>query len=67
VWLRRGMSETTLADLYGISQSTVSTTIITYINFLFLKLGSVNIFPPKQIIKENMAVCFKSLLILILV
>ena len=61
VRLRRGMAERTLAHLYGISQSTISTTIITFVNFLFLQLGSLNIFPTKQIVRDNMASCFKSL------
>ena len=61
VRLRRGMAERTLAHLYGISQSTISTTIITFVNFLFIQLGSLNIFPTKQIISDNMASCFKSL------
>ena len=61
VRLRHGMAERTLAHLYGISQSMISTTIITFVNFLFLQLGSLNIFPTKQIVRDNMASCFKSL------
>ena len=61
VRLRRGMAESTLAHLYGLSQSTISTVIITFVNFLFLKLGSLNIFPIKEVVSENMASCFKTL------
>ena len=30
-------------------------------NFLFLTLGSLNIFPNKEVVSENMASCFKTL------
>ena len=41
--LRLGLMEQDLADRFEISQSTVSRIIITWINFLFLKLKEIPI------------------------
>lgn len=44
VRLRTGFSELHLAHLFGISCSTVSRYIISWVNFMFLRLGSLNIY-----------------------
>ncbi len=47
-----------LADRFEISQSTVSR-IITWINFLFLKLKENPIWPPRDFIRSYMPCQFK--------
>lgn len=52
--------EQDFAYCYGISQSTVSRIIITWINFLFLKLKEILLWPPRALIKGNIPENFKS-------
>ena len=57
--LRVGLMEQDLAYRFGVSQSTVSRIIITWINFLYLELKKIPLWPPKEIIQVNMPKAFK--------
>lgn len=57
--LRQDFAEEHLATLFGISVSTVSRIFITWINFMYLKLGQINIWPSREIIDETMPADFK--------
>ena len=54
VHCRCNFSVTHLAHLFETTESTVSTTFITWINFLYVKLGSLPIWPTKEQIKNTM-------------
>ena len=53
--------EQDLADRFGISTSTVSRIFTTWINFLYLRLKDLPLWPPKEIIDTYMPQVFKSL------
>ena len=57
--LRCGLMEYDLAFRFGISQSTVSRIIITWVNFLYFKFKDINIWPSKQQILHFMPKVFK--------
>ena len=57
--LRQGFVEMHLAHLFKISQSTVSRIFISWINFMYLKLGQINIWPSKKVVDESMPEAFK--------
>ena len=57
--LRRGYAELHLAHLFGVSQSTISRLFITYINFMYLKFGQVNIWPERTVVDATMPDVFK--------
>lgn len=57
--LRQGMRETHLAHLFDISQTTVSRYCITWINYMYLKLGSLNIWTSRENIRKTMPQDFK--------
>ena len=57
--LRQGFPETHLADLFNISQSTVSRIFITWLNFMYLRFGSVNIWPSRSNVQSAMPEEFK--------
>ena len=50
--LRQGFPEEHLAHLYGVSQSTISRIIITWVNFLYLKLKDVPMWPSRELVDE---------------
>ncbi|XP_006813686.1 uncharacterized protein LOC100375164 [Saccoglossus kowalevskii] len=52
--LRQGFPEYHLSFLYNISVSTVSRIVITWINYMYLKLGSLDIWPTRQVITDTM-------------
>ena len=52
--LRRNFSVTHLSYLFRISESTISSTIITWINYMYFKLGSVSIWPNSNQIYDSM-------------
>jgi hypothetical protein len=58
--LRQGFPVNHLGHLFNISQSTASRIIITWINYMFLTLGSFNIWPSRQIIDNTMPEAFKA-------
>ena len=57
--LRQGFAERHLAHLFNLSQSTVSRIFITWINFIYLKLGQINIWPSRERVTETMPQDFK--------
>ena len=57
--LRRGFSVQHLAHLYGVSQSTISRIFIPWINFLYLKLGQICIWPSREVVSSTMPSEFK--------
>lgn len=57
--LRLGLLEQDLAHRFQVSQSTVSRIICTWINFLFLKLKEIPLWPPKGLVKMNMPADFR--------
>ena len=61
VRLRLGLMEEDLAHRFGISQSTVSRIILTWINFLFLKFKEIPLWPPKVLVQANMPDQFKKM------
>lgn len=52
--LRLGLFVRHLANMFSISVSSVNRICITWINFMYLRLGSLNIWPPKAAIQEHM-------------
>ena len=57
--LRQGFAEEHLAHLFQISVSTVSRIFISWINFIYLRLGQLNIWPSRQAIDKSMPEDFK--------
>lgn len=57
--LRQGFAEDHLAHLFQISTSTVSRIFITWINYMYLKLGQINIWPTRKAVDEKMPEDFK--------
>lgn len=60
VRLRLGLFEQDLAYMFGISQSTASRITSTWINFLYLKVKEIPLWPPKELVKANMPREFKT-------
>ena len=60
VRLRLGLMEQDLADRFGVSQSTVSRITNTWINFMYLQLKQICMWPSKEIIKSFMPHVFKN-------
>lgn len=54
VRLRRNFDVKHLAYLFNASEGTICNTINTWINFLYLKLGTINIWPSKEQIQKYM-------------
>ena len=54
VRLRRNFDLNHLCFLYGISEGTVSNTINTWINYMYLRLGSICIWPSREQIAKIM-------------
>jgi hypothetical protein len=57
--LRQGFPETHLGHLFQLSQPTVSRIFITWIHFVYLKLGQINIWPSRVIVDQTMPEDFK--------
>ena len=57
--LRQGFAEEHLAHLYGVSQSTISRIIITWVNLLYLKLKDVPMWPSRETVDKHMPEQFK--------
>ena len=58
--LRQGFAELHLAHLFNVSQPTVSRIFISWINFLYFKLGNINIWPSRELVNETMPEDFKT-------
>jgi len=52
--LRAGLFEQDIANRFQVSQSTVSRIICTWINFLYLKLKDIPLWPPRELVQMNM-------------
>ena len=59
VRLRLGLFEKDLAYRFGISQSSVSRILITWINFVYLQLKQIPLWPPRALVLSNMPNTFK--------
>ena len=59
VWLRNGFTLQHLSWLFDISIPTASRYIITWTNFLYLKLGNVLIWPTREQVDEYMSESFR--------
>ncbi|XP_068724860.1 uncharacterized protein [Montipora capricornis] len=57
--LRQGLPEEHLAHLFKVSVSTVSRVFITWVNFMYLRLGQINIWPSRTAIDKTMPEDFK--------
>ena len=57
--LRQGFAEEHLAHLFQVSLSTISRIFITWINFMYLKLGQINIWLTRGEVNETMLEDFK--------
>ena len=57
--LRQGLPEEHLAHLFKVSVSTVSRVFITWLNFMYLRLGQINIWPSRTAIDKTMPEDFK--------
>ena len=58
--LRRGMDEELLADLTLTSQSTISRLLATWINFLYLRLGSLPTWPSSEQVSHCLPDAFRT-------
>ena len=58
--LRQGFNEAHLAFLFGISQPTVSRIFVSWINFMYLRFGTINIWPNREEVDKSMPEDFKS-------
>ena len=59
--LRAGLKEQDLAYRFGISQSTVSRIVTTWLDFMFHKFKEIPIWPHRQVVDYFMPDCFRSL------
>ena len=59
VRIRLGLIEQDLAYRFQISKSTNSRIILTWINVMYLEMKNIPLWPPKEVIKYNMARSFK--------
>ena len=57
--LRQGFPERHLGHLFDISQSTVSRIVISWVNFMYLRFGQLNIWPSRKVVNDNMPLDFK--------
>jgi hypothetical protein len=57
--IKVGFDEATLSDLFNVSQSTVSRTLITWANYLYCVLAAVTVWPSRQAVQNKMPECFK--------
>lgn len=57
--LKVGLLEEDLAARFGVCQSVVSSTINTWIKFLYYRFKELDVFPSSEIVKLHMPECFK--------
>ena len=55
----QGFAELHLAHLFNVSQPTVSRIFISWIDYMYLKLGHINIWPSRNLVNETMPHDFK--------
>lgn len=57
--LRLGLTNLDLAMRFNVAEVTVSNSFISWLNVLFIQLGTLKIWPNRNVILENMAIKFK--------
>ena len=57
--LRLGLLERDLAFRFGVSESTISRLFQKWINYMYLRLGSLPVWPTWERVKETMPACFR--------
>ena len=57
--VRQGFCEQDLAVRFNVSSATVTRILLTWINYLYIHLSSLKIWPSRKCINENMPTCFK--------
>ena len=57
--LRLGLTNLDLAIRFNVAEATISNTYISWSNLLFIKLGTLKIWPHRNVIPENMLTKFK--------
>lgn len=57
--LRLGLTNLDLAMRFNVAEATISNTFITWLNLLFIQLGTLKIWPHRNVILENMPKKFK--------
>ena len=57
--IRLGLTNLDLAIRFCLAESTVTNIIITWLNLLFLRLGSLKIWPHRNVILQHMPDKFK--------
>ena len=57
--IRMGLSNLDLAERFDISEGKVTNTLLTWINYLYLTLGSLKIWPDRKVIIDNSPEEFK--------
>ena len=58
--LRCNPLEKDIGDRFGLHPSSISRIVITWINFLYLKLRQLPIWPSRQTVDDTMPACFKA-------
>jgi len=58
--IKLGLYEMDLAKRFGVSVATVSNYIISWANFCYMRLGTMNIWPTRQMVEKTMPGSFKS-------
>ena len=61
IQLRLGLLEKDLAYRCGVSQPTVSRILITWMNFLYLQLQNIPLWPTRAMVNTDVLDCFKML------
>ena len=59
MWLRLGLLEWGLATRFGISEATASRTFVCWINYMYLQLGSLPLWPSSESVQRYMPTVFK--------
>ena len=57
--LQVGNLDKELADIHGISTSTTSRIVLSWVNYLYVILGSMPLWPSRQTVDANMPDVFK--------
>lgn len=57
--LRLGLTNLDLAIRFRVSEATVSNIFITWLNFLYIRLGALKVWPHRRVILDNMPKKFK--------
>ena len=60
--LRQGFAEAHLSHLFNVSQATVSRIVISWINFMYLRFGVLNIWPSREAVNRTMPEDFRKAL-----